>query len=113
MCSVVGRLTSQLSRFQRKAHLYLGPLIEERKALKDHGLNWDKSVRALFPLVCDPFCSHFAHILKHDLLSWLMEEAFRAGYDTMDVVTRVLTVSSSTTHTSSYVSHNTIVGGIS
>jgi len=59
MCSVLGRLTSQLPRFQRKAHLYLGPLIEERKALKDHGLNWDKSVRALFPLVCDPFCSHF------------------------------------------------------
>lgn len=59
------------------------------------------------------FPTHFAHILKHDLLSWLMEEAFRAGYDTMDVVTRVLTVSSSTTHTSSYVSHNTIAGGIS
>ncbi|KIM62311.1 hypothetical protein SCLCIDRAFT_119679, partial [Scleroderma citrinum Foug A] len=69
--NVVGRLISQLPRFQRDAHRYLGPLIEERKALKDHGLGWDKS---------------------HDLLSWLMEEAFRAGYDTMDVVTRVLTV---------------------
>ncbi|KAJ7090821.1 cytochrome P450 [Mycena belliarum] len=81
--SLVGKMIGRASAFQREASNHLEPLIEERKKmLIDYGSNWiDK---------------------PNDVLMWLMEGFNGNSFDSADVQSRILTVNSATSHTSSY-----------
>ncbi|KAJ7804949.1 cytochrome P450 [Mycena olivaceomarginata] len=80
---VIGRIIGQASSFQKKAAVYLQPLIDERMKMKRHcGSSWiDK---------------------PNDFLMWLLDEFKDEDVDSADIQSRILAVNSATTHTSSY-----------
>ncbi|KAL4070372.1 cytochrome P450 [Scleroderma citrinum] len=76
---IVGRAITQLPRYQKKGAQFLEPLIEERKAWKELGDDQDK---------------------PSDFLSFLVEGVPQEELTTRNLVTRILTVTTATTHTS-------------
>ncbi|KAL4070374.1 cytochrome P450 [Scleroderma citrinum] len=78
---IVGRAITQLPQYQKKGAQFLEPLIKERKARRGHGDGQDGPT---------------------DYLSFLVEGAPQDELDTQNLVTRVLAITTTTTHTTTF-----------
>ncbi|KAF8217211.1 cytochrome P450 [Mycena galopus ATCC 62051] len=79
----IGRILGRASSFQKEAAIYLQPLIDERmKMMRDCPSSWNDK--------------------PNDFLMWLLDACKNDDFDSADIQSRILTVNSATTHTSSY-----------